>query len=324
MSQKAPFIIQPHLSAIAITFRNEEHIGDQVLPHISVDSPEFKYTLFEKGDAFTVPDTRVGRKGRPNEIDWSASEETESVDDHGLEGTVPYRDVRAAAAAGRGRVDPIARNVELVTSLVDLAREKRVADTVFNTASYAAANKTDVSDTAENQWDFYGDDTDPASDVIGQIVTARDDMIVAPNVFVLGNKVASALRRHPSILKAFNGTLGDTGMVPLQYLADLFDFKRILIGKSRINTAKKGQDVSLARLWGNHASMLYLDPTKVTAKEGGLTFGFTADWGGRIAGTREDPDIGLLGGTRTRVGEMQKQLVVCNEAGFYFENAIAG
>ncbi len=42
-----------------------------------------------------------------------------------------------------------------------------------------------------------------------------------------------------------------------------------------------------------------------------------------MAGRREDPDIGLRGGVRVRVGESVKELIVANDLGYYFENAVA-
>ena len=39
-------------------------IADQLLPRVPVGAPEFKYTVYNKGDRFTLQETMVGRKGR--------------------------------------------------------------------------------------------------------------------------------------------------------------------------------------------------------------------------------------------------------------------
>ena len=56
---------------------------------------------------------------------------------------------------------------------------------------------------------------------------------------------------------------------------------------------------------------------------GRITFGLTAQWMTRIAGSTPDPKIGLLGGQRVRVGEFVKELVVANDVGYFIEDAVA-
>ncbi|MTI11562.1 hypothetical protein, partial [Sansalvadorimonas verongulae] len=61
----APFVTNPVLTAIAIAYTNSEFIADRVLPRVGVGSREFKWTQYNKEDRFTIPETLVGRKGRP-------------------------------------------------------------------------------------------------------------------------------------------------------------------------------------------------------------------------------------------------------------------
>src|ERR1019366_5948186 len=90
-------VIQPYLTSVTLAYRNGTLIADLVLPRIPVLSPIFKYSVYNKGDAFSVPNTLVGRKGKVNEIDWGATEVTAEVEDHGLEDPIPERDILAAA-----------------------------------------------------------------------------------------------------------------------------------------------------------------------------------------------------------------------------------
>ena len=294
-------------------------IADQVLPRIPVDSPVFKYSKYALGDAFTVPDTRVGRKGQVNQIDWSASEETASTEDYGLEDAIPKYDTDAAQAAQKAQgvypIDPQARSTELLTDLVALDREIRVSNLMRDESNYASGNKTTL-ETAQ-QWD------NAASTPIKDITDARDGLIIRPNVMVMGRRVATALASNPTIVKAYNGTSGDTGIVPMQFIANLLEFDEILVGEGWVNVAKKGQTPKLVRAWGTDAVMYYRSP--VTASPTGImTFGFTAEWGQRIAGTIDnDPNIGLRGGTRVRVGESVKELIVASDVGYLFKAAVS-
>jgi len=88
MSQ-APFPIDPRLSQIALAYRNQSLIADLVLPRVPVAKEEFKWLKHKKEEGFTIPDTTTGRKGRVNEVSFTASEETSSTRDYGLEDPIP-------------------------------------------------------------------------------------------------------------------------------------------------------------------------------------------------------------------------------------------
>lgn len=319
MSQ-APFVIQPRLTAITLAYRNLTLIADKVLPRIPVDSPVFKWSQYALGDAFTVPDTRVGRKGAVNEIDWTATEQTASTQDYGLDDVIPQDDINKAKAAQKTQgvypIDPEARSTELLSDLVALGREVRVSQIVRSPASYPTANKRTLSGAA--QWD------QATSTPIADITTARDSMILRPNKMVMGRRVFTALASNPQIVKAYNGTLGDAGIVPRQFIETLFEFDEIIIGEGWVNIAKKGQAPQLVRVWGTDAVMYYESPT-LASTEGIVTFGYTAEWGTRIAGVIEnDASIGLRGGTRVRVGESLKEVIAAGNVGYLFQNAVSG
>lgn len=305
----APFPIDAELTAIAIAYRNGRMIADDVLPRVPVGKQEFKYWKYDLADGFTVPNTLVGRKSRPNEVEFDATDATDSTEDHGLDAPVPKADIDNAPA----NYNPLGRATEQTTNLIVLDREVRTSALVFNSGSYAAGNKTTLSGTS--QW------SDPSSSPLPVITDALDSMIMRANIGILGRRTATMLRRHPKIVKAYNGSLGDDGMVPLAFLQDLLELEQILVGEARINTAKLGQNPLLARAWGPHASFIYRD--RLADSRNGTTFGFTAQWGDRIAGSIPDPDIGLRGGQRVRVGESVKELVTAKDLGFFFENAVS-
>jgi hypothetical protein len=320
----APFVVQQRLTAITLAYRNQDFISDLVLPRINVDASAFKWSKYTFADGYTIPDTRVGRKSAPNQIDWSATEQTDSVVDYGLDDTIPNADIDNAKAAqavqGTTGVDPEARSTELLSDLVLLDRENRVAQTMFNLNTYPAAQRTTLAGTA--QW------SDTAnSDPLGAIVDALDNCIIRPNVGVFGQQTWSKLRRHPKVTAAVYPTGGNaTGggsMVSRQALADLLELDEIVVGKSWYNSAKPGQAATMSRLWGKHASFIYRAPQIISA-QGTVTFGFTAQWGDRISGTvSEDSSVGLRGGTRVRVGESVKEVICANDASYFFQNAVA-
>lgn len=306
----APFPIDPHLTGIAIAYHNEGLIADSVLPRVSVGKESFKYQEYNLADNFTLPDTRVGRKSEPNQVEFGSTEKTASTEDYGLDDLIPYSDVANASE----NQDPEGQAVESLTNLIELSREVRTASVVFNASSYAAGNINTLSGTS--QFSDYAN-----SDPIRIITEALDSMIMRANVMTLGREVYSKLSRHPLIVKAFHGNSGDSGIVTRQFLAELFELDEVLVGSSRLNISKPGQSPTLNRVWGKHISLTYRDSQANTRN--GTTFGFTAQFQDRVAGSMPEPTKGLRGGTLVRSGESVKELVVAKDLGYFIQNAIA-
>lgn len=322
---QAPFTIQPRLTAVSLAYANQSFIADSVLPRLMIDIQSFKWSKYTLADGFTIPDTRVGRKSAPNQIDWTATEQTDSTSDYALEDAIPQADILNAAAAqavaGMMPIDPEARSTQLLTDLIALDRELRVATTMTTLGTYPAANRATLSGTS--QWSDFTN-----SDPVQAILTGLDACIMRPNVLVMGQAVWSKLRTHPKVTAAVYPTGGNaTGggsAVSRQALADLFEVEEVLVGASYYNSAKPGQTASLARVWGKHCSAFYRAPNMMTPTQNMMAFGFTAQFGQRVAGTIErDPNVGMRGGVRVRVGESVREVISANDVAYFWQNAVA-
>lgn len=310
MPPTAPFPVDPELTAIAIAYRNDSLIADQVLPYVPVGKQEFKYYKYSLKEGFQLPDGKVGRKGRPNELEFGATEATDSTEDFGFDAKIPQSDIDNAPV----NYDPVGRHVESIMSTVKRIREKRVSDLVFNVNSYAASNQKTLSGTSQFS-DFAN------SDPLGEISAALDAMVMRGNIMVIGQAVWSKLRMHPEVVKAVLGNSGDSGMVSRQAVAELFELEDVVVGRGWIDTTKKGQTPSLTRVWGKHISLIYRD--RLADAASGTTFGFTARFGDPIAGQWEDKNIGLRGGIVARAGESAKEVITANDLGFFLQNVVA-
>jgi hypothetical protein len=306
-----PFPINPVLTAIAIAYRNPDValIADDVLPRTPT-AQEFKWLKYDLAQGYTVPDTKVGRKSKPNEVEFNATEEIGKVVDHGLDDFVPNEDINADNQG----VDPLGTATAYLTNLIMLAREIRVAGIVFNAANHAAANQLVLA--GNSQW---SDQVN--SDPVAAITDALDKPIYRPNIAVLGQRTWTVLRRHPKMVQAVKGTNQATGAITKREFSEFFEINDVFVGAGFVNTAKKGQNVSTARVWGNHAAFLYRD--RVAGPQAGVTYGFTAAWGSRIAGNIPDPERGLTGGEVVRSGERVKEVVAAPDLSFFFQNAVA-
>lgn len=313
MSGNTPFPIQPELTAISIAYRNARMIADSVMPRVPVGTQEFKYLKYKLDESFTVPDTKVGRKSAPNKVEFHADELTAQTADYGLDDDIPQADLDNAPP----NYDPRGRAVEGITDLILLAREVRTAGLVFGSGSYAAGNVLALSGTS--QWS--ASPTDPANDPVGAIMAALDAVVMRPNVLVIGRPAWSVLCRHAKLAAAIykNGT--SAGIVSAQAVADLFELDEVVVGEAWVNTARKGQATSLARAWGKHCALIYRDQLADTRSR--TSWGYTAQWGSRVAGARDNPDIGLRGGQTVRAGESVCELVAAPDLGFLLQNVVA-
>lgn len=313
----APFVQHAGMTAVAVAWRQGNLIADEVLHRVPVDNEKFTYNIYNKEDGFTVPETLVGRKGKPNEVEFGSSEGNGRTQDHGLDTPVPNADVtkwEAEAKMGNPLVDPRLRATRLLTQCVATRREKRVADLVFNANSYAADNKKILS--GASMWSDY-DNSDPETD----IARALSKGFMRYNLPVFGNATWTWLSRHPKLAMAILGRGTERGKVTRQQFSEYFEMSELpVVGMGWLNTAKPGQPANMQRIWGNHAALIYRD--KEADNDYGVTFGFTAQFGTRVGGTIEDPDMGIRGGIRARVGESVQELIIASDLGYFFGNAV--
>ena len=305
----APFKTDPVRTAIALAYRNEAFIADMVLPRAPVSGEEFKWTSYNKEDRFTIPDTTVDRKGAINQVEFGGTEQGSMTNDYGLQDVIPQKDIDSAVAAG---FDVQGNATELLTDVVMLGREARVAAMVHTAANYPAANKETLA--AGDKW------TAATGDPIEQLTAAMEIPMMRPNVMQLSSAGALALRRNEKIVKAYHGNTGTDGLVPLEFIRQLFELDQIIVGRARYNSANPGQNMTLTRLWADNALLFYRNSSAMPNR--GLTFGLTAQFGSRMAMSKRDDDVGLRGATIQRVGESVKELIIANDTAYLITGVV--
>ncbi len=301
--------INEQLTSLTLAYNNKSFIADLVLPRVPVITESFKYLEYPKEQFLTVPDTTIGPKGEANTVELSAKLVSASVEDRALKEKIPVAKLDAATKSGQ---DPkFEEKVTIqVTKLLQLDRERKCAALFGNSANYGKTQTLSGTDCFN----------DPGSDAINIIQDMIDNMLMAPNKLVMGRKVASALRRNRSIVAAYHGNSGEKGMVPLEFLKDLFGFQEILVGESVMNSAKKGQTAQLVGVWGNFLSMIYTDETATTDQ--GMTFGYTAEYENRTVREWMEEDKGIKGCKVIQVHEQCSELIAAPECGGLLLNVL--
>ncbi|SDR15631.1 capsid protein [Pseudovibrio sp. Tun.PSC04-5.I4] len=308
MSATEQFSENPVMTAIAIAYKNPDYtlIGDEVLPRVTT-SRSFKYKEYDEGEDFSVPDTRVGRRSAPNQVEIGGTEKDASVEAYGID--VPLDNVTIEEAK-RNKWNPENRATERATDIIMLDREVRCANLVKNPTNYHPDHVEALSGS-----DLF---TDPDSDPITLIEDLMSTCWQKPNQLAFGHVAWRAFRKHPKVVKAVQGNSGDQGRATKAQVAELLEVKRILVGESRVNIKRPGENPVLARVWDNIVAGQFINRTADSS--GGLTFGFTAQFGKKIAGTLA-ANMGLHGGKLVRSGEEVKEIIIAKRAGFLIQNA---
>jgi hypothetical protein len=225
-----------------------------------------------------------------------------STRDYGLDEKVPNRDeMNGPSESALGRA------TQHVMSKVLRRREQRVAAIVGNSANFGYSNAYSSGST---QWSHV--DSTPLKDLLDYL----DKPFIRPNALVMGRAVWTALSQHPKLL----ANAATNVRITRQMLADMLEIQEVIVGDGWVNSAKEGQTASKTRIWGKICAGIYKGPVGLEANG---TWGYTAQFGSRVAGTIIDPDIGIFGGLRVRAGESVREVVPGKEFGFLFTNVVA-
>jgi hypothetical protein len=306
-----PFPVDPVLTGIINSYKNNTLIADLVMPRLTPNLPKKKFTWwsFAFGQFITVQDTKVGRKSSPNEVEFQGDEHEDKTDDYGLDDVIPLDDINNAPAG----YDPRAFSAQKLIDLVLLDREVRVANKAFDESLYPASNKETLTGT--DKW------SDAASNPIRLISEAADTMVMRPNNMVLGRVEWTGLRTNPTVLQALTVSGSDKGMANKRAVADLLELDDIIIGEGWINRSKKGQAVSMQRAWSGNALLFFKAPL-ASSIDATPTYAWTAQHGERVSGSIDEPKIGLKGSVRVRSGESVKEVVAAPELGYLLEDVL--
>ena len=233
------------MSGVSIKYTNDELIADQVLPVVPVKKESDKYYIYTRN--WKLPQSKRAAGAEANEVEWNLSTSTYTTEEYALKDFIPDR-VRQNAD---NPLDMDIDTTENLTDLIQLGREKRVADIVFGAANYG----TQTSALAgANQWDDYA-----GSDPIGDVRDAKAIVHAAsgkmPNTMVIGYQAYLKLLDHPDVLERIKYT--QKGLVTADLLASLFEVDKILVGKALYDTTQEGVAESLSYVWGKSVALVY-------------------------------------------------------------------
>jgi len=288
MPDRSELHVNAPLSALSIAFTIDGFVADRISPRLGVNKESDLFYTFDASN-ITVPDSTRARNAESRGIEWGTSTTTFITKPYALHDTVSQRDIDNADDA----ISPFIDSMEIVTTLMNLGREKRMVDLVLDEASYAAANKITLATT--EIWD----DALLGALIRNQVRVAKqavmDASLTQANTFAMSWDSALVLDTLDEVVSAklqINARMEAlrSGLPPQLFGLD------IVVASAAENTAAKDQTVVLARVWTDTALVAFIDSNPGRKSR---TLSVTFDYRGRVVRQIDEPLKG--GATRVEV-----------------------
>lgn len=307
------------LSAVAVNYKNEGYIVNEIAPQVPVASSSFSYVVWNKDNSLSVPETAISRTSKANEVDFSASRTPATVTDHALSHLISKKDIDEYDSANLGVGLLEASVAESLTGIMQLRKELEAAKTIQNAAKYAASNVKcyGVGDS------WTSDESDPLAD----IEDATEAGVVAYNRLWFAQDSWVRFRRHPKVIARFYSGATTNRSVRAEMVAEELGLEKIVIGATKVITSLPGKTATTGRVWSATAGLyLFEQPCGASAAR---TFAFDAylpNNGQKLAVFKTDvipTEAGTRGGVRVAVAEDSVTVISAPDFGYLFKNVLA-
>lgn len=153
------------------------------------------------------------------------------------------------------------QKVRYLVGQAKLKRDKLYAAAVFATGKWTSNTEQTgkAAGPGANEFLQFGDaSSDPLIVIQNQLLAVELSTGLMPNVMITNSVVDMALRRHPDILDLYKYTSG--GLATRDEVAEAVGVSQIVVGHAVENTANEGQAATMARVFGNHILLAYIEP----------------------------------------------------------------
>jgi len=206
----------------------------------------------------TIPQTRRANGATYGRIEWYMDDLAYSCVNHGLEGQVTDEDVENY----KTDFDAELEKTQGIKLKMQLAREKRVKELVFNTTTWPSGTAALYTDNSSAPWDA------AASDIIGQLRAGQEKVRAntgrKPNTLIIGEGAMNNMLANTALIARFPGIPVLTEQIFRGRMADLIGIQNLLVGQAVYNTADEGQDFTGGDIWPDDYAMLAVLGTEST------------------------------------------------------------
>ncbi len=313
MPENNQFLNDPEQTAIAQGMKPPGLVGALVMPVQPVGKSEFTYHILDPElESFKASDAALGATAIPNEVKLGMKKETGATKDWGLSHWIPQKKIDEAPT----NYNSIEKASESLTKRIWNGHESRVVAAVKKTGNYATAN---VQSLASGDLKKFSNDT---ALLLPMLLELLEIPLLRPNQAVLGRDVFTALRTHPSIVKAVSISGTDAGRVTKEALADLLELDEILVGAAFVNISKN-KTPDMQKIWKGVFAAHHINAgANPGMEEEDATWGFTPLSYDLEVGSTFDAMRGTRGAVGIKVAAEMHELVTSKDAGLLLTNVL--
>lgn len=264
LSNSGARLIDPILTAVAQGFRQAEYVGKFLFPRVPVIARGGKIVTFGKED-FMLYNTGRAPGQNTKRVQFGYSGSPFFLESHSLEGTAPIETIQEAQAVPG--IDVARLAIYKTQGIIATRLEVAQAATARTAATYAAANKTALTGTA--QW---SDATTGVSDPLAVVEAAKEAVRKKigkrANTGVIGAAGLAALKLHPKVVDRMKYTGRDIATTDI--LASLFGLDNLYVG----DAVQSDDNGVFSDVWGKDMIVAYT-ATATMLEMGAPSYGYT-------------------------------------------------
>ena len=248
MPSYSNLVVDQRLTNMSEMIKNDGYQLSAMLPTVRVKRDSDTYAVYGS-ENMNIPETAHGRGAKYNRVTWTVSNATYQIERYGLATELDEDDIAAADSIFDVRSDA----AQLVTEMLMLDREKRMADLLTTSANYT--NSTSL--TSGSQWNQSG--TDIVAQVLSGQETIVDSVVRLPNTICMGYKVYNAARENSTI----KDRLGNDVLTKTREgdLRELLDVDRLIVSRAQYNSNNAADTASYSNyVFGEYALLAYVAP----------------------------------------------------------------
>ena len=239
------------LTNILVGYNPTDFIADMIVPKVSVKKKSGTYYVYSQGEILTIDDYQRRGGTKSARIDpITASSDTYNCKRYSLDALVTDEDMENADL-------PIKLKEHAAKKCKNKILRKReydMASYLFNTTTFSGYT---AALTGTDRWN------DPSSYPIDKVLATSDTISLncgyKPNTMIMGQDVYTSLKTHPQFTNYVSSNMDKN--ITTAKMAEAFNIDRVIVGSSIYNSAKEGQTVSNARLWGKYVLLAYIAPS---------------------------------------------------------------
>lgn len=268
----------PILTNFSVGWQDETLFGLRLFPETPVNTQSGRYRVFDRSN-WLIHRSRREPGTWANEVGarkWS--EDTFYTKEHSLQSPVVDEEdqqlnsqggLSSAVFGGDLQIDPHEDALDYIIRSIRLEHEKRVADTIRNTANYASNHKVTLA--GSSKWSDYtfvtaGDPYSVVSNPVANIKTAVQRIYLDtgryPNTMIIPFDAVGVIENHPRVVTRYQYTsvYDPNAWKQILGLPDFVDFN-VFVVDSKYNAADNiDATENITNLWGQDVWIGLVDP----------------------------------------------------------------